>query len=89
MYKLVATKDAMEENFFDWVCLGTEGARELSLSDSMESLTLAGNTPSVSAEKGELESKDWGTWEEEKTRELEEALNDSLNLPALIPEDQL
>ncbi|KAG8704330.1 hypothetical protein FRC08_002290 [Ceratobasidium sp. 394] len=66
----------------------------------MESLSLTGNAPSVSAKKGESESEDWGKWEEEKMRELEEALskntrklvealNDSLSMPALIPKDQL
>ncbi|KAG8699980.1 hypothetical protein FRC08_004995 [Ceratobasidium sp. 394] len=89
MYQLVATKKAMEENFLNWVHLGTEGATVLSLGDSMESLSLMDNPPSVSAEKGESESEDWGAWEEEKMKELEEALSDSLSLPTLIPEDQL
>ncbi|KAG8708468.1 hypothetical protein FRC08_018871 [Ceratobasidium sp. 394] len=63
---------------------------ELSLGHSMESLTLADNTPSMSAKKRESESEDgWGTWEEETTKELEEVLSDTLSLPALILEDQL
>ncbi|KAG8709848.1 hypothetical protein FRC08_017967 [Ceratobasidium sp. 394] len=100
MYKLITAKDAMEANFFDWVHLGSGLALSSSLSDSMELLTLADNAPSTSAEKGQSESKDLGEWEEERTRELEEALdenmkklveaqNDLLGIPALIPKDQL
>ncbi|KAG8711512.1 hypothetical protein FRC08_015800 [Ceratobasidium sp. 394] len=100
MYKLIAAKDATEVNFFDWIHLGSGLALVCSLGDSMELLTLADNAPGTSAEKGESETEDWGEWEEEKMRELEqalgkntrklvEALNDSLGMPTLIPEDQL
>ncbi|KAG8705861.1 hypothetical protein FRC08_001403 [Ceratobasidium sp. 394] len=100
MYKLIVAKDATEANFFNWVHLRSGLALSSSLGDSMESLTLADNAPSALAEKGESESKDWGEWEEERTRELEEALdknmeklvealNDLLSIPALIPQDQL
>ncbi|KAG8722646.1 hypothetical protein FRC08_016031 [Ceratobasidium sp. 394] len=89
MYRLIAAKDATEASFFDWVHLGSGLTVTPSLDDSMESLTLADSAPSVLAKKGVSESEDWGTWEEEKARELEEALSESLSPPGLIPEDQL
>ncbi|KAG8703008.1 hypothetical protein FRC08_003122 [Ceratobasidium sp. 394] len=56
----------------------------------MESLALADNAPSTLTEKGESESEDdWAIWEEEKTKGLEEALSNTLSLPALILENQL